>query len=146
MMIRRLVAARLRRVSACQDGSVVVEFAFLVPMFTFVLFSIIEFGFVFVAYGSMHFAAANTARQIGVNSLTAAAASAAVKSKMPAWVSNAATVTTTPIVNANPLKSSVRLTVSAPVRTATPLPYFTLAPSWILSTSVIVRQELPYDG
>lgn len=146
MIARHLAAARLRRLTLGRAGSVAVEFAFLVPMFTFVLFAIIEFGFVFVAYGSMHFAAANTARQVGVNSLNAAGAEVAVKSKLPAWVANAATVTTTPIVNANPLKSSLRITVSAPVRTATPLPYFTLAPSWILSTSVIVRQELPYDG
>lgn len=137
---------RLRRALACKAGATLIEFAVIMPIFTFMLFSIIEFGFVFVAYGAMHFAAGSIARQVGVNALAVSGVESAVKSRMPAWVSNASTVTTTSTVDANPLKSSVTVTVSAPVSGATPLSFFTLAPSWILSTSVVARQELPYDG
>ena len=140
------ITTRLRRALACKTGAIAVEFAIIMPIFTFMLFSIIEFGFVFVAYGAMHFAAGNTARQVGVNALAASGAEAAVKSIMPKWVADASTVTTTSTVDPNPLKSSVTITVSAPVSGATPLSFFTLAPSWILSTTVVARQELPYEG
>lgn len=135
-----------RRLLVCNGAAVAAEFAFIVPILVLVLFSIIEFGFVFIAYGSMHFAAASTARQIGVNRLAVAGAPTTAKGLMPSWIANASTVTTTQLVNVNPLKSGVKVTVSAPVRTATPLPYFTLSPNWILSASVTVRQELPYEG
>lgn len=115
------------------------------PVFTFMVFATIEYGFVSLAYGAMHRAAGITARDVGVNTLTAPQVEAAVKARMPAWIANASTVTAVTTSDVNPLKNSVKITVTAPVQTATPLPMFTFAPSWVLSASVTVRQELRYD-
>lgn len=134
-----------RRLPACRNGATAFEFALIAPLFTFLLFSIFEFGFVFVAYGAMNVAANSTARRIAVNDLAAVDATDAVQAKLPQWVRRAAVVTTTATVAPNPLDSTINVRVSAPVNGATPLPYFSLIPNWTMTSSVTVQRELAYE-
>ena len=141
----RPAARPLLSLRRCKAGAVAMEFALIAPILSVMLFSIIEYGFVFVAYSSMHMAATSTARQLAVNDLTVTDAPATVKARMPAWVANASTVTAVPTVAANPNNSTVTVTVTAPVANATPLSYFTLQPNWTLTSTATVKQELPCD-
>jgi Flp pilus assembly protein TadG len=73
--LRPRAHARLRRLKACTDGSVMIEFALIGPTFIAMMFGVLQFGIGMQNYNAMRSAAADAARYAvvayqGKNNLT----------------------------------------------------------------------------
>lgn len=134
----------LRRLRANRAGVVAAEFAIVSPVLLGLLFGTIEYGLALFSYSSMQTAARDVARQVAVNSLSFAGAPAELKSRLPAWMRNQATITLTQTTPANPATNVYTATVSVPMASATPLNFFTTMSSGSLRTEVEMKQELPF--
>jgi Flp pilus assembly protein TadG len=140
----RSIRAKLQALKTSRRGSAAFEFAVISPLLVSFVFGALEFGFVLFSYSSMQLAADIAAREVSVNTAAAAGISAKVKDTLPAWLHDAVTVTVTQTDTKDARKNLISVTVTAPADKATPMPMFTKAYSWTLTTNVSVVQELPF--
>lgn len=143
MMSIRRIASGIR---ANRLGSVAFEFALVSPLLFSILLGTLEFGFVLFSFSSMQLGTDIAARGISVNTAvgTNAQAEAAVRAALPSWLRSSVTVTVSQTDLADPRKNLIRVRATADAEDATPLPMFTRAVPWTMSTEVAVVQELPF--
>lgn len=135
-----------RRLRADRQGAVAFEFALITPLLIGLVLGGMEYSFVLFGYSSMQLGADMAARAIAVNDVPAANVVAEVKSKMPFWMQSAPglTITQTQTNAVDPLQNVIRVEVSAPASSLTPVPLFTNAFGWTITTAVAVGQERPF--
>jgi Flp pilus assembly protein TadG len=127
-----------------KGGAVAAEFAIVLPVLMSLTFGTIEFGTMFYAFSSMQMAARDVTRQVAVNTLNVAGAPAELKSRLPQWMRNAATISIAESTPANPATNVYTTTLEIDASAATPLAFFSKATTWKLKTDVEMKQELPF--
>mgnify|MGYP003387228194 CR=1 FL=1 len=132
------------RLTGNRAGATAAEFALALPLFTAMIFGIVEYGIVFFVYADMQASAVSVARQVAVNDLGVDAAVAATKAKLPSWVVDASTVTVSQSNAGDPSSNIISINVQAPVTGATPLALFTLIAPWTMDVTGSVSQERLY--
>ena len=127
-----------------RKGAVAAEFGLVMPLFISMFMGMVEYSFVYFTYGSMQAATRDVGRQLAVNTLSAGQASAEVKERMPAWARNTVTVLVSSTTPANPATNVLTVRVAVPLANASPFSFFTRAQSGSISSSVEMKQELPF--
>ncbi len=125
-------------------GTTATEFALVLPLFTAMVFSVVEVGLVFFVYSDMYASAESVARQVAVNRLSVSNAVDATKAKLPAWIVNYSTVTVSQSNVADPSKNLISINITAPVTKATPISFFTSVAPWTMNVTASVNQERVY--
>lgn len=134
-----------RRVIGNRNGAAAMEFALIAPVAFSMMLGIVEYGFVFYGYSAMQLGANRVARAVAVNTLDIDAAPTSVNTFLPRWMP-AATVTAWRGNAADPSRSTVEIRVAAPAGSTTPIHIFTQAFPFTLTSSVAVKQELPFEN
>jgi Flp pilus assembly protein TadG len=126
-----------------RSGSVAAEFGLVVPLMITMMFGIMHFGLVFFSYSAMQSSARDVARQVAVNTLSAASATTEAKARVPGWMRDSMTVSLVQTAPGNPSLNVIRMTASVPASKASPIPLLGIS-DYTLSTQVEMKQELPY--
>jgi Flp pilus assembly protein TadG len=123
----------------------VFEFAIITPLFLSLILGGLEFAFVMFSYSAMQSGTDFAARTVSTNNALATHSEVTnlVRSRVPSWLQASvnSTVTQTNLIDPRQNTITVRSTVNA--ANATPLPIFSTAYPWTLSTQVVAIQELP---
>ena len=119
------------------------EFALITPLFLSLIVGGLEFAFVMFSYSAMQSGTDFAARTISTNNGTVADATNLVRSRLPSWIQSAVTVTVTQTSLVDARQNVIRVTSTANASNMTPLPIFSNAYPWTLSTQVVAIQELP---
>lgn len=135
------VVRRLRK--DCR-GAAAVEFALVIPAAMGLLFGSFEFGVAYFSYSAAQAAVRDVTRQVAVNTMPVGSASSAIRSRLPDWARDAASISITQSSPANPATNVYTVVVSMPMSAATPLQFFTLATNSTLRTELRMKQEMPY--
>lgn len=141
----RVLSARWRSLVADRRGSAAFEYAIVAPLLFVTIFAVIEYGFVFYGYSAMQFGANSAARSIAINKIATSGAADAVNSYLPKWMPPS-TVTVTNTLPSDATRSWIQITATAPASSTSPINVFTTVIPWTMTTSVAVKQELPYDN
>jgi Flp pilus assembly protein TadG len=140
----RGLAGLLGRLGRGRGGAVAAEFAMVSPILIGLMFGTVEYGLMLYSYSSMQAAARDVTRQVAVNTLPVGSAQAELKSRLPGWMRNDATISVTQTTPANAATNVYTTTVSVSSAKATPLTFFTRAAPFTLQTEVEMKQELPF--
>jgi predicted secreted protein len=108
------------------------------------LFGSFEFGVAYFSYSAAQAAVRDVTRQVAVNTMPVGNASSAIRSRLPDWARDAASISITQSSPANPATNVYTVVVSMPMSAATPLQFFTLATNSTLRTELRMKQEMPY--
>jgi Flp pilus assembly protein TadG len=127
-----------------RKGAVAAEFGLVMPLFISMFMGMVEYSFVYFTYGAMQSATRDVTRQLAVNTLSTAQATGEVKDRMPAWARSAVTVLVTSTTPANPATNVITVRVDVPIGDSSPLSFFTRTQSGSISSSVEMKQELPF--
>jgi Flp pilus assembly protein TadG len=127
-----------------RKGAAAAEFGLVAPLLVAMTLGMTEYSMVFFSYGAMQSAARDVARQVAVNTLPAGSAQTEVRERVPSWVRDSVTVSVTQTTPANPATNVYTMRVQAPIAAATPISFYTKAQSSQLSTTVEMKQELPF--
>jgi Flp pilus assembly protein TadG len=108
------------------------------------MFGTVEYGLMLFSYSSMQAAARDVTRQVAVNTLAIGGAQAEIRSRLPGWMRDDATISVTQTTPGNAATNVYTATVSVSSDAATPLTFFTRAAPFTLETEVEMKQELPF--
>lgn len=135
----------LRRVRAHRGGSVATEFAMVTPLLTILLFSTVEMGSLLYAHGALQMTAAMSARRMAVNLAAPTTANARAVDFVPGWANGAVTATVTQSSPADPANNNITVRLSAPSNRLAVVSLLTRLVPWTMTSSVTIKQELPYE-
>lgn len=122
-----------------------VEFAMISPLLFAMVFGAIEYSFILFSYSTMQFGANVVSRQLSVNKVTLAGVPDSVKTYLPSWFKDTATISVTQSDPTNPRTNVVKVRVTLPVSAATPISFFTRSATWTLTADASLNQEIPYE-
>lgn len=134
----------LRRARACRRGAAATEFALVLPVLMALLFGTFEYGLAFFSYNAMQNAARDVGRQVAINTMLVNNAEGAIRSRLPGWARQSATVSVQQSAPANPNTNVYTFVVSMPMSAATPIQFFSKVANPTLRTELRMKQELPY--
>lgn len=109
------------------------------------VFGAIEYSFILFSYSTMQFGANVVSRQLSVNKVALSGVPAAVKTYLPSWFRDYATIAVTQSDPANPRTNVVKVRVTLPVTSATPISLFSRSATWMLTADASLNQEIPYE-
>lgn len=128
----------------CRRGAAATELALVLPLLTSLILAVFEYGSVVYSYSLMQFGANRVARTMAINRLTDSDAREAVRSYLPGWARDGVAVAVSQTAPDDPNANLVSVRLQVEAQDATPLPLLTRAVPWRLSTTVTMKQELPY--
>lgn len=128
----------------CGRAAVAVEAALVFPILFTLIFAAIEVSVVFTTFGAMQSAGRDVTRQLSINAMTPGAVGDEIRTRLPAWAREAATITVVQSTPGVPETNQIDLEIRLPADSASPFRAFTaLATGWTLTTVVSMKQEMP---
>ncbi|MCG2840576.1 pilus assembly protein [Sandaracinobacter sp. RS1-74] len=134
----------MAKLARSRRGAVAAEFGLVMPLFISMFMGMVEYSFVYFTYGNMQAATRDVTRQLAVNTLMPGQAEAELKRRMPPWASDSVTVSVNQSAPSNPATNVITMTTDLPIAKATPIGFFTKAQTTDISSSVEMKQELPF--
>ncbi len=115
------------------------------PLLTILLFSTVEMGSLLYAHGALQMTAAMSARRMAVNLAAPTTANARAVDFVPGWANGAVTATVTQSSPADPANNNITVRLSAPSNRLAVVSLLTRLVPWTMTSSVTIKQELPYE-
>lgn len=133
----------LRNALKCDRAAAAVEAAILFPVLALLMIGACDFSLVLYTQNAVQSAASTVTRQVAINYLEPQNAQAVISQSIPQWAAPFVSAAVTQTSPGSPSTNIITISVSLPAGKATPLNLFvtSLAGSWVLKTSVSMKQE-----
>lgn len=133
-----------RKLARDRKGVVAAEFGLVMPLFLGMFMGMTEYSFVYFTYGAMQAATRDVTRQVAVNTIPVSGAEAEIKSRLPGWMADEATVVVTQTTPTNPATNVFTMETLVPISKASPFRFYTIAQTGDIAAMVEMKQELPF--
>ena len=137
---RKRSAGRLVRLARCEEGSALVEFAMVIPIFVLFLTGIVQFGMVLFLQSHMSDVARDVSRRLAVGDLSATEAVVAAESSLINWGIDYSVQVIEPDPS-DPDDKDMTVSISAPMEQAAMFDLLGILEGSTLAASVTMRLE-----